>query len=717
MTTHRQYDITRLSSPVRRRAAGIGIGAALLLASPAVALAQEQTEEERQDRQVIDELIVIAPNYVSTGSRSATKSAAPLVEIPQSVTVISRDQIDLLHWTSLQQSVRYTAGAIGENFGPDERYDWITVRGFSPVQYIDGLQAPIGSVNNVGTDLYGFEAIDILKGPSSVLYGQAPPGGIVNMRSRRPEDQFRGEVGGQYGSFDHVQVNFDVTGPLSDTLSARLTGLYRDRGTQVDFMDSERVYIAPALTAALTPDTSLTLLSYFQRDRIDNPSTGFLPAYGTLLPNPLGKVPVGRNLGEPGVNFYDRDQYGVGYDFSHDFSDNFSLQQNVKYFSSETESRAIYGVGLVDDDFDGVPDDFRTVNRFDFPFNEDVSSFNADTRAHLDFTTGNLEHALLVGIDYRRYTIESEFAFALAPRIDLFEPVYGAPIGEPTFFPFADQVQKQTGFYVQDQVRAGRTVFTASVRHDRVSSSNADTDSEFSYRAGVNYILDSGVSPYVQASRSFQPVPGADFQGNPFDPSTGDQIEAGIKYDGRNLSRDWRLFASAAAYTLTQKNVLTADPVNQFFSIQTGEVEVQGLELELVARYRDRLSINASYGLTDSEVTRSTGADLGQRLPMVPRHMASLLVDYTLPAGPLAGLGAGVGTRYYSSTFGDPANQWETGAVTLLDATLHYNVDVWRFALNANNVTDKIYVARCSSAADCFYGTRRVITASVTRSF
>jgi iron complex outermembrane recepter protein len=212
-------------------------------------------------------------------------------------------------------------------------------------------------------------------------------------------------------------------------------------------------------------------------------------------------------------------------------------------------------------------------------------------------------------------------------------------------------------------------------------------------------------------------VPGADFQGNPFDPSTGDQIEAGIKYDGRNLSRDWRLFASAAAYTLTQKNVLTADPVNQFFSIQTGEVEVQGLELELVARYRDRLSINASYGLTDSEVTRSTGADLGQRLPMVPRHMASLLVDYTLPAGPLAGLGAGVGTRYYSSTFGDPANQWETGAVTLLDATLHYNVDVWRFALNANNVTDKIYVARCSSAADCFYGTRRVITASVTRSF
>lgn len=712
MMIDRRNDLPRSLRVARLH--GAFLATALLLAVPTGVAAQDATAEE--DR-VVDELIVIAPNYVSTGSRSATKTSAPLVEIPQAVTVISRDQIDLLHWTSLQQSVRYTAGAIGENFGPDERYDWITVRGFSPVQYIDGLQAPIGSVNNVGTDLYGFEAIDILKGPSSVLYGQAPPGGIVNMRSRRPEDQFRGEVGGQYGSFDHVQVNFDVTGPLTDALSARLTGLYRDRGTQVDFMDSERVYIAPALTAALTPDTDLTLLGYFQQDRIENPSTGFLPAFGTQLPNPFGRVPVGRNLGEPGVNFYDRDQYGVGYDFSHEFSDTFSLQQNLKYFSSETTSRAIYGVGLVDDDFDGVPDDFRTVNRFDFPFNEDVTSFNVDTRAQLDFNTGNLEHNLLVGVDYRRYTIESEFAFALAPQIDLFEPEYGAPVGEPTFFPFADQVQKQTGFYIQDQVRAGRLIVSASVRHDRVTTSDDSSDNEFSYRAGLNYVLDSGISPYVQASRSFQPIPGADFDGNAFDPSTGDQVEAGIKYDGRNLSRDWRLFASAAAYALTQKNVLTDDPDNQFFSIQTGEVEVKGLELEIVARYRDRLSFNASYGLTDSEVTRSTGPDLGQRLPMVPRHMASLLVDYTLPTGPLAGLGAGVGTRYFSSTYGDAANDWENDSVTLFDATVHYNLDVWRFALNANNLTDKTYVARCSSAADCFYGTRRVVTASVTRSF
>ena len=111
--------------------------------------------------------------------------------------------IDLLNWTSLNESVRYSAGATGEAFGPDERYDWLQVRGFDPVQFIDGVQAPIGSVNNTGTDLYGSEAVEILKGPAAVLYGQAPPGGIVNMISRRPQDEFGGELevqGGEYNT-------------------------------------------------------------------------------------------------------------------------------------------------------------------------------------------------------------------------------------------------------------------------------------------------------------------------------------------------------------------------------------------------------------------------------------------------------------------------------------------------------------------------------------
>lgn len=701
-----------------------GVPAALLIFLPmsVPALAQDDAGDDEQREQQIEEIVVRAPGYVSTGSRSASKSDLPLVETPQSVTVISRDMIDLLNWTSLNESVRYTAGAVGEAFGPDERFDWLIVRGFDPVQFVDGVQAPIGSVNNTGSDLYAFESVEVLKGPSSVLYGQTPPGGIVNMTSRRPRSDFSAELEAQLGEYDHMQINGDVTGAIADRISGRFTALYRDRETQVDFLTSERLLVAPAITFDFTPETALTLLANYQKDDIDNQSTGFLPAFGTLLPNPLGRVPVGRNIGETGYNSFDRRQYNVGYDFTHRFGDRLSVQQNLKYFDVEIDSKAVFGTGLLDADFDGVPDDFRTVTRSDFPFNEDITSFSVDTRGYLDFDSGLLEHTLLFGLDYRRYDGKSEFGFAAAPPIDLFAPVYDAVIAPATIFPFLDETRDQTGLYVQDQIRANDLVVTLSGRHDWVErDTDAATvdDREFTYRAGVNYVFENGFAPYAQTARSFEPVAGADFDGNPFEPSTGEQVELGLKFDGETFSPDLNLFASVAAYRIVQDNVLTPDPdpSRPFFSVQTGEVEVEGIEFEAAARFRERLTLNLAYASIDTEVTESNGPDLGKELIAVPDITASALVDYTFQSGPLAGFGAGLGVRHRGELFGDPANQWKSGSVTLWDAILHYDTENWRLSLNANNFTDETFVDRCSSAANCFYGTRRLVTASITRKF
>lgn len=682
--------------------------------------ASEASGQQEQESQELERISVTAPEYVSTGSRTATKTDAPLVETPQAVTVISRDQIDLLHWTSLEDTVKYTAGAVGGVFGPDTRYDWLLVRGFNPVQYIDGLQAPIGSVSNVGTDLYGYQAVDILKGPSSVMYGQTPPGGIVNMTSRRPEPVFSGEIGGQLGNFDRGELHGDVAGPVGESHSGRFTWLYRDQDNQVDFTNSNRLYLAPAFTFELSRDTSLTFLSYYQNDEIDNHSTGFLPAAGTLRPNPHGEVPIERNIGEPGINFYDREQYGVGYELSHAFSDRFRAEQNVKYFSSSIESREIFGTGLLDADGNGVPDDFRTVTRSDFPFNEEIDSINVDTRGYFDLDAGGANHRILVGIDYRDYDNQSEFGFAAAPPIDLFDPQYGADIPDPALFPFTDQQQEQVGLYVQDQIRFDNWVVTLSGRHDALDTTNSGTDTdddEFTYRAGVNYVFDNGLAPYAQMATSFQPVAGADFDGNPFEPSTGEQFEVGLKYSPSDTGDDLRLLGTVAAYSLVQENVLTPDPENLFFSVQAGEVEVQGFEVEGVARYQERISLNASYSYTDSEITESNGPDLGMRIPMVPEHKVSLLGDYQFVRGPLAGLGINLGVRYKGTAFGDPANQFQSPAVLLFDGTLRYDFGDWRFALNASNLTNEEYVARCDGATNCFFGKSRTVIASFKRRF
>lgn len=692
-----------------RRSLAMLIGA--VLAGPGISQAQDE----------LSEVVVTAPKYVSTEGSSASKSDIPLVEMPQSVSVVSRDMIDLLNWTSLNESVRYSAGATGEAFGPDERYDWLQIRGFTPVQFIDGVQAPIGSVNNTGTDLYGSEAVEVLKGPASVLYGQAPPGGIVNMISRRPQDEFGGELEAQVGEYNMWQIAGDLTGPMTDTVSGRITALYRDRETQVDFLTSKRLFISPAVTFKFGDSTRLTLLANYQDDNLDNQTTGFLPIYGTALPNPLGKVPVGRNLGETGYNFFNREQWSAGWDFSHEVNENFSIQQNLKYFDVKVDSRAVFGAGLVDNDFNGVPDDYRTVNRFDFPFNERIDSLSVDTRAQFKLASGAVEHAMLFGVDYRKYEGFSEFGFGVAPAIDLFDPVYDAVIPPAALFTFIDETREQIGVYAQEQMKIGSFVVTLNARNDWVdrnpTTGSSQDDEKFTYRAGVNYVFENGFAPYAQVARSFEPVSGATFDGDPFKPTEGDQIEAGVKFDGRTFGPDVRVFGSLAAYKIKQKNVLTPDPDHLFFSLQQGEVEVKGVELEVAARIRERMTFNLAYTSIDSEVTKSLGGDLGNELVAVPDNLISALADYTFQDGPVAGLGFGLGLRHRGSLYGDGANQFKSDSVTMYDAILHYDTRDWRFAVNASNFTDKIFVDRCSSTANCFYGTRRLITGSVTRKF
>ena len=671
--------------------------------------------QEPRAGQYLEEVVVTAPHYVPTSNTAATKIEVPLIETPQSISVVTRDQVDLLNMQNLGQAVRYTSGIIGENFGADERYDWLTLRGFNPVQYIDGLQAPIGSVSNVGLDLYGFESVEVLKGPSSVLYGLTPPGGIVNMTSRRPQEEYGGEIQVQFGEHDATQVAGDITGPATDGLLYRLTALYRDRGTQMDHVNSERLFIAPSLTWKIAPTTTVTFLGYYQDDTVDGDGGGFLPAQGVVLPNPHGRIPVGRNTGEPDYNTYQREQYGIGYDFRHEFSDAVVLQQNLKYTAADVLMRSVYGAGL--------QPDMRTLNRSNFPFDEEVRSFGVDTRLTVRADAGGTTHTLLFGIDWRRYTNDSMFGFTAAPPIDIFEPVYGAtPIVTPDMFPFTQQTQEQLGFYVQDQMKLGRWVFTLSGRHDSVEADNAGVetdDDEFSWRGGINCVFDSGFAPYVAWARSFQPTYGADFNGNPFVPTIGEQIEAGIKFEPRGLGMGRRAFFSLAAYELTQDNVLTPDPdpSHPFFNVQTGEVEVRGVELEWVARFHERLSLNGSYSYTDSEVTKSNGPDLGKRLTMVPEHKLSLLADYTFQTGRLAGFGFSVGVRYLSDSYGDPANEWRTPSVTLADVVVHYDRGAWHAALNGSNVFDKEHLSRCSSIDQCFYGLRRNVTLTVARRF
>ena len=673
----------------------------------------------------VSEMVVTAPRYVPEGSQTATKTKAPLIETPQSISVVTRDEIDLLNFIDVQQAVRYSAGVVGENYGPDLRYDFLTVRGFIPVQYVDGLQAPVSAaISNIGVDLYGFQSVDILKGPAAVLYGSTPPGGIYNLTSRMPDKAFGGEIQAKYGDDDFKQIAGTVTGTVLPGVSARFTGLYRDRDSDTDFVSADRLYLAPAVTFDLAPRTSLTVLGFYQHDRVNGDTNGFLPVLGVLQPNPVGYVPRSINLGEPDYNFYNRDEFSVGYELKHQLTDDITLTQNLRYSQYDENQRIVYATGLDSDD--------RTVTRSNFPDKDAVHQIAVDTRAEGRFDSGPVRHDLLLGVDYRNYREQAAFGFGAASDIDLFHPVYGAaPIVTPAFLaPYSNQRLEQTGLYFQDQAHLGGFILTATGRQDWTTTTDyrtiphtAQDQDKFTYRVGGTYVFPIGVAPYVSYATSFQPQVGATGSGQTFVPTEGDQVEGGVKYDARGLGPDIKLLATAAAYELHQTNIVTPDPANNLFNVQTGEVRVRGVELEVVTRIHDALSINASYTYADAEVTKSNVAgQVGAGLFGQPKHKASLFADYTLRSGTLAGLGFGAGVRYVSNSPGSlpgPFNPivYNTGEATLADAVVRYSHHDWRLAVNVSNLFDKRYAGRCTGPVGCFFAQGRQTIATLTRSF
>ncbi len=721
-----------IERPLNTRAVLLATTMLAALIAPA-AVAQEDTSED--EVAVQDTIYVIAPDFVPSEGQSANKSDIALIETPQSVSVITRDQIDLLNFIDAQQAVRYTSGVFGENYGPDLRFDFVTVRGFTPKQYIDGLAAPVStSIYSVGLDLYAFESFDVLKGPSAALYGNSPPGGLYNQTTRRPEDEFSGELSAQYGTDNYKQVAGTFTGPIGDNVSFRLTGLVRDRDAERDLVSANREMFAPALKVDITPDTELTLLGYYQSDEVMGDTNGFLPVYGTLLPNPVGKIDPSTNLGNPN-NRFDREQWGLGYEFEHRFNEMVSFISNSKLSDYDEDTpTGIYGSGgLIDNDFDGTPDDFRTVLQSNFTYRESVESFATDNRFDINLETGGVTHDIIVGYDYRDVENVADFGFFYGTdTIDLFDPVYNYPADLTPGYPsaFNNQTLQHSGLYAQDHIGIGNLFFTLSGRYDDVTIENNATGTEtqqdaFTYRVGANYVFDSGIAPYISYATSFEPVIGTDsVTGNDFDPSEGEQIEAGVKFDARGLPEGYELLLTGAIYQITQTNVVsTAPSVTPVFGTQTGEVEVQGAEIELVSRINDQLSINASYSYTDSEVVKSsTPQEVGAPLPVTPENKASIFADYSFIDGPLAGFGIGAGVRYTSESEGalpGPFNPviYTGEESTLIDAIIRYDYESWRFAINGSNILDEEYVARCSGPAGCTYGAGRQVIATVTRKF
>lgn len=657
--------------------------------------------------------------YVATSTFSATKTDTPLREVPQSISVITRQQLDDQRVQRLSDALRYTAGVTPNIWGRDERFDQFLIRGFDIGTYAiyrDDLPQKIIGFSGFTIEPYGLERLEVIKGPASVLYGENEMGGMVNAVTKRPTDTPFRSAYASYGSFNTLKGGADVGGPVGQDgkWSYRLTTMGRDGETETDFSENNRFFVAPALTWQPNDRTSLTLLGNYQWD--DLTPTSELPVAGVDFPAEFGSLSLSRSfsMDSDGFKQYQAEHGSAGYLFTHALDDQWTVRQNLRFSRQDTDYRDLYYAGVMLDE--------TTAARTIYTVDETATAFSIDNQAEYKLDWGRTRNTLLAGFSYDRFAVDGESRYGDGPNLDILDPDYSIPIELPPIDSDQKQTVDQYGLYLQSQTKVdehwiltlgARQTWVVNAIDDRLNAIKTDQDDNaFSGKAGLGYLFDNGLTPYVSYAESFVTNIGTTRDGTSFEPSDGTQYEVGLKYEPTFFPAIMTL----SAYQIEKTNVLTTDPTDPNFQVQTGEVRHRGIEAEANLDLGFGLSAIAAYTYLDAEITSSNDGDEGNRPSLVPEHQASLWANYAVPTGVLEGLSFGAGVRYIGQTYGDNANTIDVDGYTLVDAAIRYRRAGWELALNASNLFDKDYDATCYEGG-CFFGDGRNITTTLSVNF
>lgn len=712
----------------------------LLLAGAALALIPTMTAFAQQNDVQLEPVVVegeasdsatgpvdgVVAKETKTGSKTATK----LTEIPQSVSVIGRQEIDDQGAQKIDESLRYTAGVFTQPFGPDSDTNWIFIRGFQATDtgiYMDGLQLFSYGFGGFYVDSFGIERIEVLKGPASVLYGGSNPGGIVNYVSKRPDGRQRyvetgvNDAGRAYLGFDIGDVSGD------GVVSYRVNGRVAGGDTYSDLQDGWRGFISPSITWQPDEQTRLTVLANFSHIDENHNGGNFLPYDGTVVDHIVGGVNYGRidpdaNFTEPSIDLYKREQGSIDYEFEHTLDNDWTVRSNARFGAASIDEVSVYPNGW---STIGGPTDLARIN---FDHDTDVVTFLMDNQIEGKVETGPIEHTILVGVDFKYYNIDQVQSSGLFDLnydnpIDAFDPIYGSPLTPRVSYLNQDLTQKQLGLYAQDQLRFGDGwLVTLNGRYDRgwLEADNrptyysetfglpvidqSSTVGDFSGRAGLAYEFDNGITPYASIATFFNPIIGTDANGDLFKPEEGVQYEVGVKYEPTFIDGLFTL----SVFDLTRQNVAIASDTDPFAQVQADELRSRGVELEGKVNVTEDLRVTAALTAYDIDFTKNDDPDLIGKTPfIVPEVMVSASVDYTFRGDWYDGISVGAGVRHLGSSWADNENTAKVPAVTLADLKLGYEKENWGVDLNITNLFDKTYVASCQTTLTCAYGEGR----------
>ncbi len=633
--------------------------------------------------------------YHATRSASATRTDTAIHETPQSISVVSKDVVEDLGATRLQDALDY-AGGVGRanNFG-GQGLTTFTVRGFTTGEfYRNGFPINRGYPNM--PDANTIERLEVLRGPATMLYGRGDPGGTFNVVSKQPLAERTVTLGSQLNDQGMQRGTLDASGPLDEEgrLAYRLNVVGEGGDTFRDHVSTERYGVTPVLTWQASDDTKVIFEGDFMRNNhpLDRGLTRFANQAGTPSRDTF--------WGDKDVGKLHNDNNMAQLRFEHMLNDSWTLGGGFQWLDGTLQGNAIEANGPGSLSADG-----RTLQR-NFNYRK-LEWTDKDYQLNLTghFSTGGLDHTLLTGIEYEDYDYQSiiqrSSAAAGTYPIDIFNPVYGQIRPPLTRTPTHDKENLKTyAAFVQDQVAlTERLKVLAGARFERFEHDYESyvtgvkpwqaADNAVTPRLGVIYDLTDTVAVYADAARSFKPNTGASREGGGFAPEKGKSYEVGIKWE----ALDRQLSVDAAVYQIEKKNVLTTDPVDSTFSVAAGQVRSRGFDLNVAGNLTPEWRVIGGYAYVDAEVTRDNTLRSGTRLLNIPRNSFSLLNVYEFQDGALKGLGLGAGGKYVDERAGQTANSaFSMGAYTVVDLLSYYKVnDKIRLNLDVKNLFNREY--------------------------
>lgn len=702
-------------------------------------LSAQQSNVQSEDR--LEEVTVIG----SSSTFGATKSELPILETPRSISVITVDDFIDRGALSLSNTLNYTAGVTGNAFGLATRGDFTSIRGLDAPEYQDNLQVLFGFYNNARADVFTIEQVEVLKGPASVLYGQAAPGGIVSTVSKvAGRNRLDKEVTLTVGNNDRLQASVDVGFDLSGDgrWTARLVGLARESGTQLEFVDEDALVFSPSIRYE-DERTSFTALLNIT-DREGDTSAQFLPLAASACgssdvtisePNVCAgsngrEVSPAVYVGDPNFNTYDTEATTFSVFATHQINTALSFEGTARYRDGEANYNQTW-ISFLGDGNPRISADGTAVGRSWFSAPADSEQFAFDVRLRARFETGAVTHELLAGANYQdvETSERSAFLYALPTSFNIFDPIYdGIEVPAANLF---DSVRGLTendtvssDFYVTDHMSLGNLVVSAGLRFSSVESDdglNDQDDDETPISIGALYKTEFGLNPYVSYSESFRATIGTDVETNtPLKPRAGEQTEVGLKYQQPGTQNS----ITVAYFDLEESNLVSFVATGQ---TQPGlSIDTTGFEIEGKWVFNE-FSFDFDYRHLDAKDVDEAGSETTR--PSLPDDAGSLWISWNPAKGSLDGFRFGAGVRYASENesngtaflatngFAPTPNQVVTDSYTVFDALIGYQYENYNFALNVRNLGDEEFYATCLSRGDCFPGEQRTVVGSIAISF